>query len=103
MIPPIGEADLVERGHARLVTRRLVLAAIEERQLDIFERAGAGEEIEALEDETEIAAAEQRPLVPIEPFDMETLEQELPGGRDVRAEESRVGKEGVRTGRSRGS
>src|SRR3546814_19742803 len=45
MIPPIGEADLVERGHARLVTRRLVLAAIEERQIDLFERAGAGGEI----------------------------------------------------------
>ena len=66
MVPPVPEADLVERRHRRLAPLRLVLAAIEQGQLDIFERVGAGEQVEALEDEAEIAAPEQGALVAVE-------------------------------------
>ena len=41
----------------------LRLAAIEQRQLDIFQRGGAGQQVEALEHEAEIAPAQQRTLV----------------------------------------
>ena len=74
MVPPVLEADLVERRHRRLAPLRLVLAAIEQGQLDILERVGAGEQVEALEDEAEIAAAEQRALVAVERLDRHALE-----------------------------
>jgi hypothetical protein len=66
MVPPLLEPDLVERGHRRLVPLLLGIAAIEQRQLDILERGGAREQVEALEDEAEIFAPQQRALVAVE-------------------------------------
>ena len=46
----------------RRVARR-ALAAVQQRQLDVLQRRGAGQQVEALEDEAEVAAAQPRPLV----------------------------------------
>jgi hypothetical protein len=62
--------------------RLLAIAAIEQGQLDILERGGAREQVEALEDEAEIFAAQQRALVAVERLDMDALEQE--GARSAR-------------------
>ena len=71
MVPPVGRGRPC-RARPWPCSRRvaLVLAAIEQRQLDILERGGAREQVEALEDEAEIAAAQQRALVAVEAFDM---------------------------------
>ena len=44
------------------------LAAIEQRQLDVLERGGARQQVEALEDEAEIVPAQQRALVARQAF-----------------------------------
>ena len=48
------------RGRVRA---RLRLAAIEQRQLDVLQRRGARQQVEALEHEAQVAAAQQRALV----------------------------------------
>ena len=87
MIPPLFEAHLVERGHAEIIARLLVLAAIDERQFDIFERGGPREKVEALEHEAKIAAAQQGALIAVKRFHMMALEQEGPRRRHVEAAE----------------
>ena len=41
--------------------------AIDQRQLDVLDRRGARQQVEALEDEAEVMPAEQRALVAVEP------------------------------------
>ena len=63
---PIGKADLVQGLHGPPPAFGGRYPAVEQRQLDILQRRGAGEKIEALEDEADEVAAEQRMLVAVE-------------------------------------
>ena len=53
-------------------------APIDERQLQVFERAGAFQKVEALEDEADEIATEQRALIPGETRDIDAAEEILP-------------------------
>ena len=51
------------------------MLAVEQRQLDIFERGGAREQVETLENETEFAVANVGQLIAVEPGDVDAVEQ----------------------------
>src|SRR3546814_7051229 len=54
-------------------------------KFDILKRAGPREQVEALEDKAKIFTPEQRPLVPIQFFDMDTMKGKAARGWDVQA------------------
>ena len=60
---------------------------VEHRQLDIFERGGAGEEVEALEDEADLAVADGGECVGVEGGDVDAVEAGRAAGRAVEAAE----------------
>jgi hypothetical protein len=82
-----GEADQSQRLGGALRPLHLVDLRIERRQLHILERARARKEIEALEDETELAVADAGQLPLIEAGDVDSLEQVTPGSRTVETAE----------------
>ena len=61
--------------------------AVKQRQLDILQRRGAGKKIEALEDEADEVAAEQRTLIAVELADVDSVEAVGPAGRRIEAAE----------------
>src|SRR3546814_13019847 len=87
MIPPVFEALLVERRHRLITARGPRLAAIEQRQLDILERARARQQDEALKHEAEILAPQQPALIAVEPFDMLLAEPQFDFGGYLAATE----------------
>jgi hypothetical protein len=83
-------ARQAHRGHERArgaVARRGRLAAVEQRQLDVLLRRGARQQVEALEDEAEVAAAQQGALVAVERLHRHAAEQVGAGGGRVQAAE----------------
>ena len=60
-------------------------AAVDERQFDVLDRRGAGEQIVALEHEAEVVAPEQRALIAGQPGDIDAVETVAAGGRPVEA------------------
>ena len=62
-------------------------AAVEHGQLDVFQRGGAGEEVEALEDEPELLVAQVGKLVAVETGDVHAVEQVAARGGPVEAAE----------------
>ena len=88
VVPPFGQADLLERGPGGPVAFARSLAAIEQRQLDVLERTRPAEQVEALEDEPEVTASQQRAFVAREPLDVHAAELELPGRGHVEAAEN---------------
>ena len=56
----VGQADLVERLERQAPPLGGRHAAIDQRQLDVLDRRGARQQVEALEDEADEMAAEQR-------------------------------------------
>src|SRR3546814_10114572 len=85
MIPPILQTYFFQRRHAGSLPRGPVLPTIEEGKFDILKRAGPREQVEALEDKAKIFTPEQRPLVPIQFFDMDTMKGKADRGWDVQA------------------
>jgi len=85
---PAVEPDPGQRGARGGMAGGGFLAAIEQRQFDIFLGRGAGQQVETLEDETQTMAAQQRPLVAIELFDMNAAKQVLAGGRRIETAEN---------------
>jgi hypothetical protein len=65
---------------AAAATHGGTVAAIQQRQFHVLLRRGARQQVEALEHEAQIAAAQPRPLVARQRLDMRALEQVLPGG-----------------------
>ena len=63
------------------------MLAVEQRQLDILHRGGAREQIEALENETDLAVADVGQLVAIESGDVGAVEQVTAARRAVEAAE----------------
>src|SRR3546814_4247127 len=55
---------------------RLGCAAIKQWQLDVFECAGARQQVEALKYEAEISPPQQGALVAVQPFDIDAAEAE---------------------------
>ena len=67
MIEAIAEADALQRRDGQRVRVALPAAAVvQQRQLDVLHRAGARQEIEALEDEADLLVADRRERVLVE-------------------------------------
>jgi hypothetical protein len=85
---PAAEAHRLQcAGSAAVVPHQRRLAAVEQRQFDVLLRRGARQQIEALEDEPQVAAAQPCPLVARQCFDMCAMEQVLPAAGRVQAAE----------------
>ncbi len=87
VVPPVGQPDLVQRGHRCLPPGERLFAAIQQGQLDVFQCVGPRQQVEPLKNETEVAATQQRALVARQRLDVEALKQEFAGGRHVEAAE----------------
>src|SRR5262247_620280 len=68
---PVGSSARITAGsltsERALATRARGQARVEQRQLDVLQRAGAWQQIELLEDETDLAVAHARQFVTPEP------------------------------------
>src|SRR5690606_33917969 len=84
---PGNEADAIERPEGRLAALGLARPAIKQRQLDVLDRARPGQQVEPLEHEAEVAAAEQRALVAGQRLHLGPEEAEHARGRHVEAAE----------------
>ena len=88
MVEPIAEADECELLVSPIAPfHRGNAGSVEERELDIFERGGAGEEIEVLEDEAEAAIANEGALIGSESGDLFAREHVAAAGRPIKAAE----------------
>ena len=67
--------DLGQRLHGELAALAAGRAAIDQRQLDIFGRRGARQQIVALEDEADIEVAQLRAAVAVEPAGIDALKE----------------------------
>ena len=83
------EADRAQRGARALALLGGRDAAVDERQLDVLERARARDEVEALEDEAELAVADRRALVGGEARDVAPGEAVAPARRRDRGSRAR--------------
>jgi hypothetical protein len=64
VVLPALQAHLRQRPRPPRCARALApSAAVEQRQLDVLQRRGARQQVEALEDEAQVVAAQQRALV----------------------------------------
>ncbi len=84
MLAPL-KSDLGQRLRRAGRTLGRGMALVDQRQFDVLERGRAGEQVEALEDEAEIVAAQERPLVAAEARDIDAVEAVGAGGRPVEA------------------
>src|SRR3546814_17432369 len=73
MLPSILQTCFFRLRHDRSLPRGPVLPTVEQAKFDILKRAGPREQVEVLEDKAKIFAAEQRPLVPIQFFNMDPM------------------------------
>ena len=82
-----GETDFVQR----LARARVPLLGrhvpVDQRQLDVLERGGAAQQIEALEHEAQVVAAQQRALIGVHLADGDAEEAIRAGGRRIEAAE----------------
>src|SRR6185436_13164111 len=62
-------------------------ATVEHRQFDVLERGGAGEQVEALENKSELLVAQVGEFVTVQLADIDTVEQETPAGWTVETAE----------------
>ena len=77
MVGAVRQAHDLERLQAPLarLARRGVLVAVEHRQLHVLQGGGAGEQVEALEDEADLLVADIGEFVPVQ------LETSIPSSR----------------------
>ena len=83
----VGEADALERLARPLVALGGGDVRVEQRQLDVLERGGARQQVEALEHEAERLVADARELVGVQPRDLLAVEAKLARRRLVEAAE----------------
>ena len=69
-----GQADPLQRGARRRMALGDRFAAVEQRQLDVFQCRRPCQQVEALEDEAQAAPAQQRALVAVELLDGDAAE-----------------------------
>ena len=70
-----GQAHRGQRRTRGLVARGRRLATVQQRQFHVLLRAGARQQVEALEDEAQMRAPQQRALVAVEPVHRHATEQ----------------------------
>jgi hypothetical protein len=87
VVLPAGQADLGQRGAGGGVALRGALAAVEQRQLDVLLRRGARQQVEALEDEAQVAPPQPGALVARQALHLDTLEGVAARRRHVQAAE----------------
>jgi len=90
VLGPILQADGGERGHrpaAALGGRDRPIVRVEQRQLHVFDRGGARQQVESLEHEPDLAVANRRQLVVREVGDVTAVEQVASARRAVEAAE----------------
>ena len=88
VVETLAESDALQRrGGERARVALAAAAVVEQRQLDVLERAGARQEIEALEDEAELLVADGGERVLVEAVDAHAVEQVRAVGRRVEAAE----------------
>jgi hypothetical protein len=80
---PIGQADRRQRGLAPPLTLASPDAGIDQRQLDVFERRAAGEQIAGLEHETDPPVTDCRPPIRVEREHVLAGEEVAAGGRPI--------------------
>ena len=62
-----------------------MVVAVKHRQLDVFQRGGAREQVEALEDEADLLVADVGQLVAVERRNVHAVQQIIAAGRAVEA------------------
>ena len=75
MVLPVQQAYAVERGPRQLAALGGAHAAVEERKLHVLKRRRSGEKIEALKDEAEVLAPQERTLVARQALDVHSAEE----------------------------
>ena len=78
VVDPIGEPDGTQRGFGPLALAAAAHPRVDERELDVGERGGAGDEVEALEDEADLAIADVGCLVVLQAERVGAVEQKRP-------------------------
>jgi len=89
MVGSVGKTDdleAVERPLAH-VARRVALLAVHHGQLRVFQSSGTGEQVEALENETDLLVADVGELVAVELGNIDPVEQIAAARRTVEAAE----------------
>jgi len=81
----VGETDRAERVLRTLAVLGGRGIAVDERQLDVLARAGARQQVEALEDEADAHVAQHRALIGGEPAHVPSVEPVLAARRAVEA------------------
>jgi hypothetical protein len=89
VLGPVRHADALERGFDALLALGGLHAAIGERQLDVLEDGEVANQVEALEDEPDLAVAHARPLGRRELGDRPVVQQVLSFGGGVEQAENR--------------
>lgn len=82
MLPAL-EAHGFQRPGCRFLALLGRLAAVQQRQLHVFLRRGAGQQVKALEHKAKVAAAQASTLVTVQPFHVHALEQVFTGGGSI--------------------
>ncbi len=81
----VGEADASERVRGLYPSILCPETRVDQRQLDIIERRGAGQQVEGLKDEADLLVSDAGELVVVEVGHPMAVEPVLPGGRAVEA------------------
>ena len=87
VLEPVAEADRGQRGRGPLPSLRPAHAAVDQRQPDVVQGAGAAEQLERLEDEADGAVAQLGQLGVGEGRDVAAADPQQPVGRPVQAAE----------------
>src|ERR1700676_1130456 len=87
MIQTVGHPYRAKRLRGALAARCAVDSGVGERELHVGDRAGARDEVEALEDEADLAAAQVREVVLVEAADIDSIDQVAAAGGYVKAAE----------------
>ncbi len=85
VVQAVGHAHRRQRPFGAAAALGAVQAGVGERQFDVGERGGAGDEVEGLEDEAELAVAQVGELVLVEVVGVGAVDQVAPAGGDVEA------------------
>ena len=87
MVDPVGQAHLGQRGQRPLPALVAAQPGVGQRQLDVAERSRARDQIEALEDEADLAVAQIRQVVLVGAADVESVEAVDAAARRIQAAE----------------
>src|SRR5436190_1727489 len=87
VVGPIGEPDRGQPLAGARAPRSGRQPRVDQRELDVFQRARPGQEVERLEDEPDLAVADPRELGPREAGDVLTVQDVAAGRRRVKTAE----------------